>query len=58
MEPEYVVLELKFGATVPRWMQGIVRRFDLIRYSFSKYCYGLRAEWALPGHRVPALGLE
>lgn len=58
MEPEYVVLELKFGATIPRWMQGIVRRFDLIRHSFSKYCYGVLAEWDVPANRIPAFGRE
>jgi SPX domain protein involved in polyphosphate accumulation len=57
MEPCYTVLELKFGDLAPRWMQAMVRRFDLIRHSFSKYCYGVRSEGALPGQRVPALGL-
>ena len=47
------VIELKFENDPPRWMQAIVRRCDLIRYSFSKYCYGMTAH--LPGER-PRVG--
>jgi hypothetical protein len=55
-EPAYVVLELKFGRTAPAWMVAIVRRFDLLRHSFSKYGHSLRAELALPSSRVAAAG--
>ncbi len=55
-EPAYVVLELKFGSTAPAWMVAMVRRFDLLRHSFSKYGYSLRAELALPSSRVSATG--
>jgi SPX domain protein involved in polyphosphate accumulation len=55
--PEPVsVLELKFETRPPRWMVALVRRLDLIRYSFSKYCYGVTAELTLPGARSPRLG--
>jgi len=47
--PEPVsVLELKFERRPPRWMVALVQRLDLIRYSFSKYCYGVTAELTLP----------
>jgi hypothetical protein len=55
-EPAYVVLELKFGKTAPAWMVAMVQRFDLLRHSFSKYGYSLRAEMALPSLRVGASG--
>jgi len=42
------VLELKFERRPPAWMHTMVRRLDLVRYSFSKYCYGLRNELTLP----------
>jgi hypothetical protein len=32
-----VVLELKFSATVPRWLGQIVRRLELARLSYCKY---------------------
>lgn len=38
------VLELKFERRPPRWMVDLVRHLDLIRESFSKYCYGLSAQ--------------
>lgn len=45
------VLELKFERRPPRWMVALVQRLDLIRYSFSKYCYGVAAELTLPDVR-------
>jgi SPX domain protein involved in polyphosphate accumulation len=42
------VLELKFERRPPAWMQAMVRRLELVRWSFSKYCYGLRNERTLP----------
>lgn len=35
------VLELKFETHAPSWMIALVQRFNLIRYSFSKYCYSV-----------------
>lgn len=35
------VFELKFGRTAPPWMTAMVRRFDLQRFAFSKYAYGV-----------------
>lgn len=46
------VLELKFERRPPAWMSALVRRLDLVRYSFSKYCYGVMAELTLPEARV------
>jgi hypothetical protein len=46
------VLELKFERRPPRWMVDLVRRLELSRASFSKYCYGLGGELALPEARV------
>lgn len=48
------VLELKFERRPPAWMSALVRRLDLVRYSFSKYCYGVAAELTLPELRVAA----
>ncbi|MDC0745049.1 polyphosphate polymerase domain-containing protein [Polyangium mundeleinium] len=47
------VLELKFERRPPRWMVALVQRLDLIRFSFSKYCYGVTAELTLPEARIP-----
>ncbi|EYF05489.1 polyphosphate polymerase domain-containing protein [Chondromyces apiculatus] len=45
------VLELKFERRPPAWMSAMVRRLELTRYSFSKYCYGITAELTLPTSR-------
>jgi SPX domain protein involved in polyphosphate accumulation len=47
-----VVLELKATASVPRWMMDLVRRFDLPRTGFSKYCSGVDALYGL-GRQLP-----
>lgn len=50
--PEPVcVLELKFERRPPPWMVALVRRLDLVRHSFSKYCYGVTAQLTLPEAR-------
>ena len=36
-----IILELKFAQRAPGWMQQLVRRFDLTRRGFSKYCAGV-----------------
>lgn len=46
------VLELKFERRAPAWMTALVRRFELVRASFSKYCYGTIEEIELPGTRT------
>jgi hypothetical protein len=33
-----VILELKFMAPAPVWLSDLVRRFDLVRRGYSKYC--------------------
>ncbi len=33
-----VILEMKFNDRAPWWMPHVVRRFDLLRGAFSKYC--------------------
>ncbi|WP_437766683.1 polyphosphate polymerase domain-containing protein [Sorangium sp. So ce281] len=51
--PEPVcVLELKFERRPPAWMVALVRRLDLVRHSFSKYCYGVTAQLTLPEARA------
>lgn len=35
-----IVLELKCTQAVPRWMISLIRRFDLERTGYSKYCNG------------------
>ncbi|MGK4003747.1 polyphosphate polymerase domain-containing protein [Sorangium sp. So ce1036] len=49
------VLELKFERRPPAWMVAMVKRLELVRYSFSKYCYGVNAELTLPGERSPRM---
>ena len=49
------VLELKFGSLVPRWMVVFVQRFDIIRASFSKYCYSVDAQHLLPDSHVAGI---
>lgn len=48
------VLELKFERRPPAWMRALVRRLELTRASFSKYCYGVREDLALPSPRAIA----
>ena len=35
------VVELKWAEVAPRWMVGLVQQLDLLRHSFSKYCYSM-----------------
>ncbi|MDB4938445.1 MAG: hypothetical protein JWP87_5417 [Labilithrix sp.] len=42
------VLELKFERRPPAWMHAMVRSLELVRYTFSKYCYGILNELELP----------
>lgn len=53
LEP-VTVLELKFERRPPAWMVAMVRRLELSRRAFSKYCYGVAAELSLPDRRVAA----
>jgi SPX domain protein involved in polyphosphate accumulation len=46
------VLELKFERRPPPWMVALVRHHDLVRRSFSKYCYGVVAQLSLPTVRA------
>lgn len=38
-----LVLELKWAEFAPKWMVELVQRLDLLRHSFSKYCYSMVA---------------
>ncbi len=50
------VLELKFERRPPAWMHAMVRKLELVRHSFSKYCYGVRNELSSAGEkRTPLL---
>ena len=40
--PEFTVLELKFTARHPRWLNEMVQRFDLIQSSSAKYAEGVQ----------------
>ena len=46
------VLELKFEGRAPAWMSALVRRLELHRASFSKYCYGIGEQNARPALRT------
>jgi hypothetical protein len=39
--PGIVILELKFGLRFPDWMRELVRRFNLMQFSASKYSEGI-----------------
>lgn len=45
------VLELKFERRPPSWMTSMIRRLELQRLSYSKYCYGVNATLSLPLQR-------
>ncbi|MFO0553000.1 MAG: polyphosphate polymerase domain-containing protein [Polyangiaceae bacterium] len=47
------VLELKFERRPPRWMVALVRRLELVRYSYSKYGNGIEMQHTLPEARTP-----
>jgi SPX domain protein involved in polyphosphate accumulation len=49
------VLELKFERSPPRWMVNLIKRVELVRLSFSKYCYSVDAQHLLPTTRVSQL---
>jgi hypothetical protein len=46
-----MILELKCTTAVPLWMSDIVRRFNLVRTGFSKFCSTVEA--TLPDMRAP-----
>ncbi len=48
------VLELKFERRPPRWMTHMIQSLDLVRMSFSKYCYGVTSQLLFPTVRSPA----
>lgn len=57
----FVVMELKFERAAPIWMAALVRRFELFRRGYSKYCAGVDQTWGRfrptePMSRVPTLG--
>ncbi len=37
------VVELKWADYAPSWMVQLVQRLDLLRHSFSKYCYSMQS---------------
>jgi hypothetical protein len=37
------VVELKWAETAPSWMFQLTQRLDLLRHSYSKYCYSILA---------------
>lgn len=52
-EQSMAIVELKFTSAVPRWMMHLVQRFDLVRYSYSKYGTSIRAWFSAPPRRTP-----
>ena len=42
-ENEYFVLELKFDDLMPSWMARIIKEFNLVSHSYSKYCHAIDA---------------
>ena len=40
---DQAILELKFDATMPKWMKSLCAQFRLKKQSYSKYCMGLEA---------------
>jgi len=48
------IIELKFTARVPRWMQSLVETLGLMRRSFSKYGRTLETHYVPADNRTPA----
>ena len=48
-ESECFVLELKFDDLMPVWMARIIKEFNLVSRSYSKYCHGVDA-WPVDRH--------
>jgi hypothetical protein len=55
MREPMCIVELKFGALIPRWMMVLVQRFELQRFSFSKYCYSIESQLTLPRAHVAGI---
>lgn len=47
------LLELKFAGPPPRWMVDMVRRLELERFAFSKFCYSVSEQFTAPTFRTP-----
>jgi SPX domain protein involved in polyphosphate accumulation len=45
VEPELVIMEIKFSDSVPRWLCKLVRRYSLRHVRLSKYCAGVDREY-------------
>lgn len=43
IDPRFVVVEIKFNETIPRWLCKALNRFDVQIERVSKYCYGIEA---------------
>lgn len=46
--PGYTILEAKFNRIMPSWFGMVVKKHNLERVSFSKYCFGLEACGMVP----------
>lgn len=38
---DYLVCEVKYGETIPTWLQEFFEGHNILKVSFSKYCWGL-----------------
>jgi hypothetical protein len=51
----HTVMELKFNGTMPRYIDEVIKEFDLQRVSYSKYCNGVEADGALSAFNFPEI---
>jgi hypothetical protein len=52
-----VILEIKFGRALPRWVLALIRRFNLVRTSVPKYVLGTDAA-RQRGYPIAGRGVE
>lgn len=55
-----VLLEIKTETKVPAWVQGLIRRFDLVQRGFSKYCNAMdhSLTFGAPAYRLATPSVE
>jgi SPX domain protein involved in polyphosphate accumulation len=54
LAPSLGILEVKFDKSLPLWVHGILKEFDLTQTRFSKYCLGVAALEIVKGKGLPA----
>jgi len=45
-----IVMEVKYNETMPKWFYDIIKKHNLWRSAFSKYCFGIQENFNLFNH--------